>query len=397
VPLSETFAKEEPGELTSNDTLRMSPSITQTEVAPRKGAVRTMIAADVPAVARLFLKIFRGVDRPSGLDLREYLRTLTLESLSYSKTIGTRVYEHHDGTIPSALLTLPMCFVVCGNVVPGRLLGVFMTDANEGAVGAAQPVLALRPKRNDFGICDSASPTSCRHLLAIGGKPINVQNLEWSRSFRPLGALAGRLAERFFRRRNYGFTALTRPIDAMLRLMADEAHVEDPGAPAVTEMSVPAFLKHAPRLIAHYAVRPLWSEDELSWLVSMAAQNTELGAFTIRAVVDRAGMVIGSFVYYATPRIARVLNILSLPDREVAVLDAMFRHLDRAGHAEARGRAQPALMMGLTLQGRLLFRHKAFAMVLTRIPDVSEAVARGDIYIGGLAGEDWSRLMSDFH
>jgi hypothetical protein len=24
-------------------------------------------------------------------------------------------------------------------------------------------------------------------------------------------------------------------------------------------------------------------------------------------------------------------------------------------------------------------------------------VARGDVYIGGLAGEDWSRLMSDFH
>jgi hypothetical protein len=54
-------------------------------------------------------------------------------------------------------------------------------------------------------------------------------------------------------------------------------------------------------------------------------------------------------------------------------------------------------MMGLALQRWLVFRHKAFAMVLTKIPDVNEAIARGDVYVGGLAGEDWSRLMSDFH
>jgi hypothetical protein len=356
-----------------------------------------MTSADVPAVARLFLRIFRGTDQPAGPDLLQYLRKLTLGSPSYDETIGTRVYEQQDGGVPSALLTVPMRFVACGNVIPGRLLGVFMTDANTGAVGAAKLMLALRPKPADFGFCDSASPTSCRHLLAIGGKHITGQNLEWSRSFRPLGAWVGRFAERFLRGRHFGGAALARPIDALLRRMVGETNADEPGAPKVTEMSVPAFLKHAPRLIAHYAVRPLWSEDELSWLVSLAGQNTRLGAFTIRSVEDRTSAVIGSFVYYGTPRTAHVLNILSLPGREVAVLDAMFRHLDRAGHAEARGRAQPALMMGLALQRWLVFRHKAFAMVLTRIPGVNEAIARGDIYVGGLAGEDWSRLMTDFH
>jgi hypothetical protein len=397
--MQEPLTAERPDEPTSNATLRVSEVVTPTPLdkrAPSKGAVRPMTSADVPAVARLFLRIFRGADHPAGPDLQEYLRKLTLESPSYSETVGTRVYQQQDGGIPSALLTVPMRFVACGNVIAGRLLGVFMTDANTGAVGAAQLMLALRPKPADFGFCDSASPTSCRHLLAIGGKPITVQNLEWSRSFRPLGALAGRLAERFLRRRDLGLAALARPVDALLRRLVGEKDVEESGAPAVTEMSVPAFLAHAPRLIAHYAVRPLWSEDELSWLVSLAAQNTTLGAFTIRSVEDRTGAVVGAFVYYATPRTARVLNILSLPGREVVVLDAMFRHLDRAGHAEARGRAQPALMTGLALQRWLVFRHKAFAMVLTRIPDVNEAIARGDVYVGGLAGEDWSRLMSDF-
>ena len=364
--------------------------------APRKGAAKPMTAADVPAVARLFLKIFRGADKPAGPDLLEYLHTLTLGSPSYSEATGTQVYQQQDGSIRSALLAVPMRFVVCGNVVPGRLLGVFMTD--QEAAGAAELILALRPRHVDFGFCDSASPTSCNHLLAIGGKPLTVQNLEWSRSFHPVSARVGRLAERFLRGRGLGLTALARPVDALLRRRLADKDIEEPNGPTVTEMSVPSFVKQAPLLIAHYAVRPLWAEDELSWLVSLAAQNTRLGAFTIRAVEGRGGAVIGCFVYYAAPgRTAHVLNVLSLPRQETAVLEAMFRHLDRTGHVEARGRAQPALMRGLALQRWLVFRHKAFAMVLTRTPEVSDAVTRGDVYIGGLAGEDWSRLMHDFY
>lgn len=366
--------------------------------APRKGVVRAMSAADVPGVARLFLKIFRGVDKPADADLENYLQALVLGSPSYSEDRGTHIYQQQDGRIRSALLSVPMRFVACGTVVPGRLLGVFMSDANkEAAAGAAQLILALRPRRSDFSFCDSASPTSADHLLAIGGKAIPVQNLEWARSFRPLGALAARFSLRFLRRHDPGLATLVRPIDALLSRMRGGNDVEESTALKVTDMSVPAFIAQAPRLIAHYAVRPLWSEDELGWLVALAAQNTKLGAFTIQAVEDRDGAIVGCFVYYAAPgRTAHVLNVLSLPGREIAVLSAMFRHLERAGHVEARGRAQPALMAGLALQRWLVFRHRAFAMTLTRVADVKDAVARGDIYVGGLAGEDWSRLMCDF-
>lgn len=361
----------------------------------RKGVVRPMTGADVPAVARLFLKIFRGADRPADQELQHYLCTLALTSPSHDERLGTQVYEQQDGCIRSALLAVPMRFVACGNVLPGRLLGVFMADAE--AAGAAQLILALRPKRADFAFCDSASPTSRDHLLAIGGKSIPVQNLEWARSFRPVGALVGRCAERFLGGRRLGFSVLARPLDSLLRRRSPQADTAEPAAEAVA-MSVRDFLVQAPRLVAHYAVRPLWSEEELSWLVALAAQNTGIGAFTIRAVIDRTGAVIGSFVYYAAPGgCAHVLNVLSLPGKEQTVLGAMFRHLDQTGHVEARGRAQFALMAGLSLQRWLVFRHRAFAVALTQVPEINDAVARGDVYVGGLAGEDWSRLLGDFH
>ncbi|MCC8957419.1 hypothetical protein H8B02_29465 [Bradyrhizobium sp. Pear77] len=224
-----------------------------------------------------------------------------------------------------------------------------------------------------------------------------MQNLEWVRTFRPLGALVERLWPHFPRRIDGRLATLTRPADNLLSRLRGDEEIEGGTDLKVLEMSVPDFLTHAPRFIAHYAVRPLWSEDELGWLVSLAAQNTKFGAFTICAIEDRSGAVIGRFVYYAAPgRTAHVLNILSLPGQEVGVLCAMFRHLERTGHVEARGRAQPALMAGLGLQRRLVFRHRAFAMALIRVPEVNDAVVRGDIYVGGLAGEDWSRLMHDF-
>lgn len=364
---------------------------------PQRGTVRPIRPSDVPAIARLFLKVFRQADKPAGTDLQHYLRTLLLASPSYSETAGTQVYEQQDGRIRSALLAVPMRFVACGNIVPGRLLGVFMTDAEREAVGAAQLILALRPRRADFAFCDSASPTSCNHLLAIGGRPITLQNLEWTRSFRPFGALAAQFDTRFLRGKIPGLPVLARPLDSLLRRLLAQRDSLDCGATRIADMPVPTFLVHAPRLIAHYAVRPLWTEEELSWLVSLAAQNTRLGAFTIRSVLDRSNAIIGCFVYYAAPgRTAHVLNVLSLPGREPAVLDAMFRHLDETDHVEARGRAQPALMVGLSLQRWLAFRHRAFTVALTRIPEINDAIARGDVYLGGLAGEDWSRLLTDF-
>jgi hypothetical protein len=361
----------------------------------RKSAVRPMTTADVPAVARLFLKVFRDVDTPANADLKGYLHALTLGSPCYNEAAGAKIYQQEDGRISSALLSVPMRFVACGNVVPGRLLSVFMT--NKDSAGAARLNLGLRPKRADFSFCDSASPISANSMLAVGGKTVPVQNLEWVRTFRPLGALIGRLSLRPPRRSDQVLATLARPIDALLSRLRGDKVIEGAADLKVLEMSVPDFLAHAPRLIAHYAVRPLWSEDELGWLVGLAAQNTKLGAFTIRAIADPSGAIIGCFVYYAAPgRTAHVLNVMSLPDQEAGVLGAMFRYLESTGHVEARGRAQPALMAGLGMQRGLVFRHRAFAMALTRIPEVNEAVERGDIYIGGLAGEDWSRLMHDF-
>jgi hypothetical protein len=212
-----------------------------------------------------------------------------------------------------------------------------------------------------------------------------------------LGALAVRLERRLPGRKRLGLPTLMRPFDAAIHRICSRIRPQETPDLKVSDMPLETFLDVAPRLIRHYAVRPLWSRDELAWLVGMASRNTWHGPLRLRAIRDKAGDIVGCFVYYDAPgRSATVLNLLAEKGWESKVFAAMLHDLDRAGCTDAAGRALPALMEGLADQSMLSLRHKAFVCVITKHPDIINAAERGDIYLGGLAGESWSRLMTDF-
>ena len=279
-----------------------------------------------------------------------------------------------------------------------RLGGAHMTDAKSDATGAAALALSTRAKTQDLAFSDSASPKSRAHVRALGGIGLTVQNLEWIRLFRPLGALTGRVERRLSGRRRLGLATLMRPFDAAIRLICPRIRPQDVQDLVVDDLPLERFLDEAPRLIQHYAVRPLWSREELKWLVGMASQNSWHGPLHLRSIRDRVGALVGCFVYYGGPgRSAVVLNLLAEKGRESKIFAAMLHDLDRIGCTDAVGRALPALMEGLAAQPMLSLRHKAFVCVITKHQDIVDAAERGDIYLGGLAGESWSRLMTDFY
>ncbi|MCJ2041938.1 GNAT family N-acetyltransferase [Methylobacterium sp. J-059] len=362
-----------------------------------EGRLRPMEIADVAAVGRLFLRHFRGIEAEPGPDLLAYLRTLAFGAPGQTRETGSCVYERCDGRITSALPSVHVAFRVGERDVAGRLFSAFMTDRSKDAAGAAKISLAMRARHQDLAFNDSSSPTSLKHFQAVGGTIVPIQNLEWIRTFRPAEAALGRVVRRTLRRWEPPLGPLAWPLDAAIRAVRGRSARPCRPDVRVEPMTVDDFLDHAPGLIAHHAVRPRWSRPELAWFVAMAEQNRRRGPLAIRRVVNRCGAVVGCFVYHgAAGRPARVLNVLARPAQEAAILHAMLRHLDEAGCTEAIGHAQPALMHGLAHQRGVGFRHRAFVCVLTRHADIAAAAKRGDIYIGGLAGEDWSRLMSDF-
>jgi hypothetical protein len=360
-----------------------------------RGRVRAMTRADIPTVGRMFLRTFRSRDHDAPPEFNSYFARAFFGSPAYAPETGSIVHETAEGWIDAAISAVPMHFVVNGRHLDGRLLCAFMQDADSRHGGAAQLMLAIRARLQDLCFTDSAAPVSAELCRAVGGSILPVQSLEWRRVFRPLRWTASSLRRRLLGRTYLGL--LLKPFDAALRAAISGFVTPQREKTVSGPITREEFLEAAPRMVERFAVHPQWSPDELGWLLDMAALNRTQGPFVLRAVRNSVGLLLGCYAYYGPPgETAHVLNILTLGGYEMEVVSQIFADLDAAGFAGARGIALPFLMEALLRQSRTNFRYRGYFCISSRHSDVRDAAARGDIYIGGLAGESWSRLLTDF-
>nr|WP_240545146.1 GNAT family N-acetyltransferase [Sinorhizobium fredii] len=353
--------------------------------------------ADIPAIGRLFNKVFRRRDRAAGEDLCRYIATVFFGAPFYTPEQGSIVHEKGNGDIDSAILSVPMQFDVNGRRIVARLLCAFMVDGKTGAAGAARLARSVRAVRQDLCFSDSSSPVSADHCVAGGGVILPIQSLEWQRFFRPLAAaavLAGRRLPIFRARPVVGALGL---IDRVLRWWSPSSKPTVATGCQARTASLDEFLRCAAPMLERFSVRPTWSKSEFDWLVDLAAMNRSLGTLQCRKVVVDDGRTIGAFLFFGRPNgMASVLNLLCEDGREADVTAAMYACLDAEGYALATGMAQPFLMNAISRQRWLCFRHRGYFCMVTRHADIKQAALGGDIYIGGLASESWSRLLTDF-
>ncbi|MCA1442476.1 GNAT family N-acetyltransferase [Ensifer sp. IC4062] len=378
--------------------LRDAQSAPAGETDPcRAAGIRAMERADVPTIGKLFNKIFRQTDREAGEDLKRYLETVFFGSPHYTPECGSVVHENGAGDIDSAILSVPIEFLVHGRPTVARLLCAFMADGKAGAAGAARLARMMRAARQDMCFSDSSSPVSADHWVAGGGIVLPIQSLEWRRAFRPFVAgafLASRRVPRLRSRILIGALALA---DRALRWRAPSTKPSSVPGFETRPASLNEFRQCAGLMLERFSVRPAWSIDEFDWLAGVASLNRNLGALHCRKVICESGRTVGAFLFFGNEKgIANVLNVLCEEGREFAVTAEMFASLDREGYAAAVGMAQPFLMNAISRQRRLSFRHRGYFCIVTRHADLMDAAARNDIYIGGLASESWSRLLTDF-
>ena len=364
-------------------------------VAHARPGVRAMRRQDVPAVEALFCKAFaRG--RPTG-DLAAYIEAVFFGSPHYSEEHGSIVYDDGRSGVTSALLSLPMPFLAHGEPIMARLFCAFMSDGSRaGALGAARLSRSVGAGRVDMGFSDNASPVSADHSVASGGILLPVESLEWRRTFQPLGALTCRKGAHGQQRPLPLVAPLLRALDRAI--LARKPLIRPvPARGCTTREAAPqAFLDHAQAMTARFAVRPVWTRDHFDWLLGVVAMNRTIGPLHCRTV-EETGRTIGVFLFTGRPgATARVLNLICAEGRELDVVAQMFAGLADEGYVAAAGVAQPFMVNAVMRQRRLTFRHRGYLCLNTRHDALRESARRGDLYIGGLASESWSRLVTDF-
>lgn len=224
-----------------------------------------------------------------------------------------------------------------------------------------------------------------------------VQSLEWRRTFRPTGAMMERIRTKLPWLNEPFLSIAAYPVDQMARRMMPSLAARQELRGRWVTADVDRLLHCFQTMTRHFSLRPSWSKDEFIWLLENAASNQMQGTLTSKVLLDREDKEIGACIYFHRPRrTAHVLNVLSEPGHEVGVVEAMFAELEASGHVAARGMAQPFLMNALLRTGRTSFVNRGYFCMTTDRKDVRNAVVHDDLYVGGLASESWSRLLTDF-
>ncbi|MCV9966671.1 GNAT family N-acetyltransferase [Pararhizobium sp. BT-229] len=361
------------------------------------GTVRPMERADLPAVADLFTRTFRKQNRQTDRDLAGYLETVFFSSPLYSPEVGSLVHLNENSTIDSTILAMPIEYRVHGRPVTARVLCAFMAEGKSGAAGAARLARMLRAARQDFCFTDNASPVSADHWVAGGGLVLPIQSLEWHRTLRPITAgldAASRKAP-FLAKLPIRGLALT--LDRLIRRSKTSFAAIPSEGTTSSSVSLDQFLEQAQGMMERFCVHPVFSKVEFDWLIAAAKLNTALGELKCRNVIDPQGKVIGSYLYFGADRgNAVVLNALCHEHQEAAFVAQLFADLDSLGYVSAQGMAQPFLMNAVLRQRHLVHRHTGYFCLVTRHADLKAAAIGDGFYAGGLASENWSRLLHDF-
>lgn len=358
--------------------------------------LRAMRREDAPAIEALFQKAF-AKGRSTG-NLASYIQTLFFDCPHYSEEQGGLVYDDGDKGINAALLSLPMPFIVHGRPVTARLLCAFMSDGTRsGAIGAARITRSLSRSRTEFCFTDNASPVSTAHWIAAGGMTLPVQSLEWRRGFQPLGSLFSGMG---CVRRTGRLPGIAAPVLRLLDriIVAYKPTLTPQPAPGCTTKTAAAqvFFDHAEKMTQRFAVRPAWTQAYFDWQLGIIAMNDTLGPLQCRTV-EKDGRIIGIYLFAGQPRAtARVLNFICEDGGEFDVATQMFASLASEGYVDATGMAQPFMMNAIMRQRRLTFQHRGHFCVQSCHGDLIDAAMAGDLYIGGLASESWSKLVTDF-
>lgn len=358
---------------------------------------RPMSRNDVAAVGALFMRAFRGHSADTADDFQRYYRDIFFDNPAYSEAHGGVVGLSPKGDISSAISVLPMRFAIGEQEFTARMVCAFAADPESSDSMAGRLAIGLFPRSNDLCFTDTGSLVSSQMAMAGGAQVLPIQSLDFHLPFRRAQSLALHIAKRFAPRLAPVLRTLAAPIDWLIGPPRGVKHPKNWSRAKIEPCTTEEFVAEAPRLVERFALHPTWEQNELTWLIDKARENTALGALNLFKVIGINGTIVGVVAAYVPRRgSATILNIACTRNSEGMVVKALMDHLREAGLAGAEGMAQPFLMAALCAQPGLRLRPRGYFLASSRIDAVNEAIIRNDVYIGGLAGEGWSRLLTDW-
>ncbi len=364
---------------------------------PRGGAIRPFAAPDIPRVCDLFVNTFRSSKNVRRDELAAAVEATFLTSPAYRPDCGSIVHVDAEGQVDGFWGVINITLRLGERRLRAGVLCALMADKSQADPTIGLGLLrAMLTGRLDVVFSDTANQLSLDLSRPLRFTVLPMQSLEWFKILRPAGTVAY-----FGARRAPALGGLIRRaasgMDRLLpRLPATQVYQRSIRGSTDRPMDQAAFIAAAPDLVAGYALRPAWDEVELAWALGLATQQVKNGPLHIREVLDRSGERAGAYLLYARAGgVAHALQVLARPGREEVVTGNLLRHATDLGAVAVRGMASREALLGLLRQPGILYRHVMNTIVWAKDKEVTAAVEAGDIMLGGLAGETFTRIFAD--
>ncbi|MDX8451568.1 hypothetical protein RFM98_02235 [Mesorhizobium sp. VK9D] len=360
------------------------------------GSVRPLATEDLERVAALFLTKFRHRRLRDRAIARtaDYMRELYLDG-GESKAL---VQINPQGGLGGFMGVLKARYELNGTALNAAIIGPFMTDSNTDHGWAGPQLLrALHQSEFDLYLTDSANRTSLAFARPMKYQLLPVHCLEWTCVFRPGAMAAAVLRRKWPRLPRMALDPCARSFDALAGRRF-EPPVQPSSSRRIHHEPIDAaqFAERLPILMSDYSLRPSWKNGELPRLLALAAEKRADGPLHFGGTYDEAGNMLGCHAFYGQAGgIANLLQIQASGSHWGATLDGLVAAAREMGCVGITGQTQKRFMPQLFGYQRVFFRYAGGTMVRSRNAEVAEAVRSGDIFIGGLMGDRWTRLSSD--
>jgi hypothetical protein len=229
-------------------------------------------------------------------------------------------------------------------------------------------------------------------MKAIGGIELPVQGLRWYKTFKPVSAATGYVRRRIAPRLPFKIGAGPLPKPPPI------SETKSLSGYNVIEATPDTYAINANRLLNSYAVAPRYTAADLEWTIKMSSSPNGRGKLVLAQVHDDKGDICGVFSFVGgAGGEAQILDLLAQSGQQDAVLDTALAVLKDAGFAFASAQVRPEMIPSLSKHRSIWYRHVTGVSAACRLIEFKQAMQNGQAYLGGIAGESWSRLVRDFY